>query len=365
VEVLPDLAAYRDLVVALAAELFRRDHPGRRKLPNNFADGFQLKVATIEPGSAIPCLERVVPTGGHLLPDAKYFDRAQSLLHRTMEAAQDDGPIRLPDDFPRPLLGRFNTLGRALRDGECIRWSVGVDKAGPQYDRQVRKRLVLQTAQTYEQDVDLVGTVTGHEWAWPKGATEGKLLLDLEGRQVALVFHPELVATVRTILGSDEPLVRFTGTGVFDSNDRLLRVIATHSLDLVESAEPPQDAARSRILSELEGLAQLKPGWLDGEGTAYAPALLDTARALLFALLDRSVPAPCVLPTPEGEVRLEWSPATPYDVSACLDADGAQVYLHSSPGLMDEFDECTLACSDHEAIVAFLQTHGVQKQAAP
>jgi hypothetical protein len=209
----------------------------------------------------------------------------------------------------------------------------------------VRKRLVLQTAQTYEQDVDLVGTVTGHEWAWPKGATEGKLLLDLEGRQVALVFHPELVATVRTILGSDEPLVRFTGTGVFDSNDRLLRVIATHSLDLVESAEPPQDAARSRILSELEGLAQLKPGWLDGEGTAYAPALLDTARALLFALLDRSVPAPCVLPTPEGEVRLEWSPATPYDVSACLDADGAQVYLHSSPGLMDEFDECTLACT--------------------
>ena len=363
VEVLPDLAAYRDLIVELAAELFRRDHPARQKLPKNFADGFQLKLATIAEGSAVPCLDRIATAGLPLSPDADCFDRAQALVMEAMWAAQNDGPLTLPEGFPQQLLARFNSLGRSLRDDEAIEWTSGQGAPGPRYDRKVRKRLVLKTAQTYEQDVDLVGTVVGHEW--PKDAPAGKLTVDLEGRPVAVAFQSGFAATVRTILGSDEPLVRLTGTGVFDGSDRLLKVIATHSLDLVESATPAREAAWRQVESDLDRLASLQDGWLDGGGTSYPSTLIEAARALLAALLERGVPAPCVLPTSDGEVRLEWSPSTPYDVSACLDADGKQVYLHSSPGLDGEFDERSVAHHHHETLVDFLRAHGVREEGTP
>ena len=61
-DVLPDLAAYRDLVLDLARHLSLARSPSRKRVLRGFVDSFQLVLRTIEPGSACPVLERVPPS---------------------------------------------------------------------------------------------------------------------------------------------------------------------------------------------------------------------------------------------------------------------------------------------------------------
>jgi hypothetical protein len=58
VEAAPELAAYRDLVISLAEELFRQRNPGRQRLPARFEDRLQLRLETVEQGSAVLVIER-------------------------------------------------------------------------------------------------------------------------------------------------------------------------------------------------------------------------------------------------------------------------------------------------------------------
>lgn len=56
--VLPDLTAYRDLVLEVARALFFRENPGRQRVPRGFDESFELVLRTIGEGSAVAPLER-------------------------------------------------------------------------------------------------------------------------------------------------------------------------------------------------------------------------------------------------------------------------------------------------------------------
>ena len=62
-----------------------------------------------------------------------------------------------------------------------------------------------------------------------------------------------------------------------------------------------------RSHGQLESLAHLEDGWLDGEGVTVAEDRLDLARTVLQALSERPHVAPTsVSATPDGAVRFEW-----------------------------------------------------------
>src|ERR1035438_2277452 len=59
-DVLPDLYAYKELLVATAKELWRRHHPARQRLPKNFEDSLCLKFFKLMEGSvAVPIFREV------------------------------------------------------------------------------------------------------------------------------------------------------------------------------------------------------------------------------------------------------------------------------------------------------------------
>jgi hypothetical protein len=358
-ELLGDLTTYRELVADLAASLYRRAHPERARLPRGFLDGLQLGLAGVDPGSAIPRVERVVDDSPLFTPEGDYFSQAQDLIDRALRAANDGAEI--PAEFPSDLLLRFNRLGRGLRDDEHIVWNRDGRDDGPRYDRAVRKRLVLSRAPSYEQEVDLEGFVVGHEW--PQGSPGGTLLVALPASNVKVAFGPELANNARRVMGNRDPFVRFVGTGVFDRTDRLQRVIETQVLDPIEPVDASREVAIDRLTNQIATIAALRDGWFDGDGTAFAPALLREVRDTMIALLDRGVSPPLMYPTPDGEIRAEWSPSRPYYVSAAFDVAGQRVYLHSAPGLHEaEFDEAEHDVIDLDAIVAFLRAHGFAKE---
>ena len=66
VEVLRDFAAFEELLIEVAKREYLADHPDRLRIPKGFTKGVELRLASIEEGSAIlrrsPGLRQTVKT---------------------------------------------------------------------------------------------------------------------------------------------------------------------------------------------------------------------------------------------------------------------------------------------------------------
>ena len=68
---------------------------------------------------------------------------------------------------------------------------------------------------------------------------------------------------------------------------------------MTETVEVSRD-----VESRLDELALLEDGWLDGEGDAISPLLIQLVRDKFHK--PEGLPQPFVYPTPEGGITVEW-----------------------------------------------------------
>ncbi|HWL85033.1 MAG TPA: hypothetical protein VNO21_04490, partial [Polyangiaceae bacterium] len=149
-EALPELAAYRDLVLAVAKVLFQNDNPGRQRLPKGFEAGFRLVLERVDAGSAVPVVSRVVDQRGTASPPSApapdLFDKARDIVQDAIAAV---GTGRIPStELSNESLVRFNMFGRTLADDEAIVVAQPGKREGAVYDRAVRRKLVLRAQAT-------------------------------------------------------------------------------------------------------------------------------------------------------------------------------------------------------------------------
>jgi hypothetical protein len=317
-EVLPELPAYRDLVLAVAKSLYQARNPQRQRLPKGFEGGFRLVLDRVESGSAVPNVCRVIDEALGLFPAPgvpDLFDEARDLVQQAIAAGGEGKP--LPREISPDILVRFNAFGRTLGKDESIVVAPPGKREGPVYDRGVRRRLVLGAQASYEEEVHLVGEVRAAD----KDA-EGFVLLMDDGRRIAVrspsLFLPRAIRSL-----GEGALVRVRGTGLFDAEGALQRVTMASDVSLAEEGEetPARPGCPTPIETQVESLKALSPGWLDGEGTAYDLAALDWLARLLKGLLDGfRLPTPYLYPTPEGLARLEWS-TSHWEVIVNVDLD--------------------------------------------
>jgi hypothetical protein len=92
--------------------------------------------------------------------------------------------------------------------------------------------------------------------------------------------------------------VRIDGIGKFVRNGTLSSVESVEHISVLD----PLD-----VSYRLEELAQLKRGWLEGEGVALSKGGLKTIEAdFIFRFPDDKM-LPHIFPTPTGDLLLEWS----------------------------------------------------------
>src|SRR5690606_22247608 len=99
------------------------------------------------------------------------------------------------------------------------------------------------------------------------------------------------------------------------------------------SSRSPGGSKRRRSMSEREcdvrsqilALAELKDGWLAGDGRAYDPAALTRVAALVDRLA--AIHTAAVYPSPDGRVRLEWG-ERPRDDSLEIDPAAGRMAFH-------------------------------------
>ena len=352
VSVASDLLAYQSLLIDVAKHLYLQEHPERQRVPKGFAD-VHLDISSLEAGSVKIVLRLVsaaaIAAGAQLpLPDVagaeiRYFCEARDVIAECVAGA-------LPEKLPKRMLVHFNRIGRSLKDGEAMLFDVSTNGAVAKLTPERRRQLVLAAGgQSYEKEIELSGYIS--EADWDKSTI--RLHLDDDSSVVVPItkeFHDE----VRASWGKRRNRVFIRGVALYDSMERLQKFLELEPIDVARNYDV------SAIFDEME---QLQDGWFNGEGKAPDKSRLQQFSALMAAHFPEDLPLPVAVPTPEGNLLLEWqgrgSPSVDVDLATM------QAYFHAFDGNGGDIErDFTLSeAREAEAFFAFLSAHIQEQQA--
>lgn len=283
-----DLAAYEELVIELAKHLFREKNQERERIPKGFASGFSLHLEKVDEGSAKPAIVAML-VGALIHTVPAEISEAKELVNAVI--ATEEGH-QLPSAFPKSFYSYFNRIGRSLEPGESIEWTPDAAVNRTVLTPQKRKRLVLAHRETYQAEVDIIGLVEGLDTKAKRGT-----LRDLESEAVTFDFEDPFFSDLKDALGDKALHVRLVGVGVFDVNDRLTSIVEIEQLDPMP---------HFLLISSIEDLANLSPGWLEGVGSAPVAGSVNWLTNEIAKAFPEALDYPTVAPTEDGNVILEW-----------------------------------------------------------
>jgi hypothetical protein len=338
VDVLLDLPAFRDLLVAYVKAGWRATHPERVRLPRGFLRGLQFDLVGLEDGSAVPALEWDSGNAQFHLPDMR--DEMERLVDGACErvaqlfngAALADGPPTLSPD----ALQALNRFGNSLHKDERIEFLGHEDAEGKVVflDAIRRRRLITQGRGTYQVRFDSVGRLLGT--VIDASASSGRITINTEE-------HGTFELTVSPARASEEfdgkmmTDVQFRLIIELDEDDRFRGVAEVLEIELMgDDIRAVMDRCRNRIAD----LSLLGDGWHDGSGRAPTNLATSAGRALLtrnprMAALYR------IFPTEAGGLMFEFV-RNGWDYSVEIGPDGrAEIYGVEENG-DDEMETGTL-----------------------
>lgn len=157
-DVLPELMAYKALLVETAKSLWRAQHPDRKNLPKSFEAKMSIKFYGLTEGSTGVPLKRVIPEdGGNLSLLDDELDQAADLLESTIESAAAGQP--LPAELPKNVIPLFDDFGRTLQPTEAICIRSIRRSAEVRYTQGIKACLARVAEGDYEDSVDIVGEI--------------------------------------------------------------------------------------------------------------------------------------------------------------------------------------------------------------
>lgn len=317
-DVLPDLAAYRTLLVEVAKMLFKRHHNNRVRVPKGFEDSFQIGLVRVEGGqSAVAVGVRLpprqpVPQGDLGFPAYEEFAEAKTYVDDLIRRVQTTGEV--PDDFPPELAGRFNPFGQSLQTDEYI--ELGYDTPNPvRYDTFIRKRIVLSREKTYENAVNAVFTLDG-------GIASSGTIHVKDDTGAAFDFRPLSEFEFQKAYARPTQRARLIGTGLYDRSERLRRLL---DVSIVYNDDEPRQPFDER----LDEIAQAQEGWYaPGNPPPSQPAVEGMRNFVRLAVLEVGTHAPYLYPLPEGGIAAEWT-IGPWEASANITPEAKTIELHA------------------------------------
>lgn len=324
VEALPELATYRDLVLEAAKSLWYADHQHRTNAPRGFEAAFGLLLVGIEAGSSMPVLARteVLPDAiVGMTPDeaALYFEGGRRLVSDVVASASKKQAL----PFVSPRLGqKFAAFGSKLHTAERVQLVDPGTASGPEFTHETRDWILEAIPTVYDEDVEFIGEIVRAD------KVKNVFELGYDGtKRIPFDADPSLAAELLTWM-RDDTIVRIRGKATHRTIGGFQKLvvdsIAMVQQDLGEAVSAPCPLP---ISVQLADLARLQDGWLDGDGEAYDPTLLDRAKEIFESLVDLSgVDMPYVYPSPDGAIRAEWNHPD-IDVVLVLDASGARLRL--------------------------------------
>jgi len=317
-DVLPDLPAFRDLLVSYVKAEWRATHAKRVRLPKGFEKSIAFDLVEIGDGSAVPKLEWDRATAQMLLPE--FQDELEGLVEksylqvvRLIDRAADR---RATAEMSSESIRALNRFGSGLLDDERIEFvgSEGTDGNVVYLDSYRRKWLITRTRDSYEARFEDIGRLLGSE----KNADGivGSIAVDtVQHGRILIPLPPERVK--EEFDGNMDADVQFRLMIELDNKDVFKRVVDVFDVDLID-ANVVADLERCRI--RIAALASLQGGWHDGDGLTPTPEAVTTAGRLLSARPPLAANYH-IYPTDEGGILFEFLHAG-WDYSVEVGPDG-------------------------------------------
>ena len=303
-DVLPDLSAFRDLLVSYVKAEWRAAHAERERLPKGFEKSIAFDLVGIEDGSAVPQLEWDRDTAQLLLPDFKdeletLVDKAYDKVLTLIDGANIQvGAVELTSENIRAL----NRFGSSLLPDEKIEFleSRGTDGNVIYLDTSRRKRLITRSRDSYQTRFEDIGTLLGS--AIDPLGTEGTITINTsEYGTITVPVSPERVRD--DFDGSIEADVQFRLMIELGSDDTFRRVVEVYDVDVID-AKVVADLATCR--DRIASLRTLNDGWNNGSGKPPTLAAAMTASRLL-ARKPTMARTYSIFPTATGGLLFEFS----------------------------------------------------------
>ena len=294
VSVLPDLGAFRDLLVAFAKKRWFAAHEKRKRLPKGFDQALSFDLVEISEGSAVPKIAWDFQEAQPALPGFKdeilaIVDDAYCDVIRLFEAVDD---IKSPQALSSEHIKALNKFGSSLRPSERIEFVGSMKTEGKvvYLDSIRRKNLITRVRETYHSRVDGTGRVRGVH-------SDGRLFVETESYG-EIVIEVEADRVRNEFDGNIGASIQFCITVELDHDDKFRNVKEVHEVDLSDS-DP-----LAKCLDRLDMMKQLPQGWYDGQGERISHVAQALAKKFL---LERASLASfySVYPNPDGGVLIE------------------------------------------------------------
>lgn len=316
VDILADLPAFRDLLVAFAKDEWRKLNSNYVRVPRGFDKSLSFDLVALEPGSAMPKLNWRKESTQVNLPG--FSDQIETIVQDSYmdivrlidNAANSIFPESLSSEHIRAL----NKFGSRLKDGERIEFLGSSDTNGNvvYFDAPRRKDLITHVRETYEAKFEGIGKLLGSQVADSVGAIT--IRTEQHG-DISLNLDPERI--ISEFDGNINSDVQFDLTIELDHSNKFRSVIEIFDVELIDSISPTQ----RKLLDRLEHLASLEKGWMDGMGERLSATAIETA-GYFITITPLTADAYKIYPSETGGIliELEWND---WDYSVEIQPDGS------------------------------------------
>jgi hypothetical protein len=312
-DVLVDLPAFRDLLVAYAKEQWKRQNPDRQRVPKGFEKALSFSLTGIDDGSAMPALRWEREEAQASLPEI--VGELSELVQVSYRQVRGLVERAANDEFPKALspeqVSALNRFGSGLQDNERIEFlsDEQVNGAAVVYlDSARRKRLIVNLRETYEQRYEDVGELLGVQ--------------RVDERRAHIVVRTAFFGDIRLDIGGDRvkefdgnigAAVEFALQIELDNADALRSIVEVHRVALEESAELAYEERLTELLA-------LPDGWDAGKGVAVAKVAETAARSFL-TMRPAAVGTYKIFPTQGGGLLVDFV-ANGWDLSVEFEPNG-------------------------------------------
>ena len=233
-DVLADLPAFRDLVVAYAKQRWRVLNVDRQRVPKGFEQSLIFDLVAIEDGSAIPKLSWDRRAAQEWLPG--FADELQLIVSGAISEVVGLVTDAANGTFPRALsaehVSALNRFGSSLRNDEKIEFLGSKDKSGNvvYLDSTRRKRLITKVRETYVSRYEGTGALVG---VYAPDARMGvvtiqtqrygEIKIDIESERVRTEFGMSIGAQVEFEIEIE-----------LDNADKFRSVVQLHGLTVID-----------------------------------------------------------------------------------------------------------------------------------
>lgn len=258
-DVFDELRRYKVILIEIAKDVWRRNNPERKKLPQGFEKGIRLAFREVHAGSSIIPIERVLELEDEdpsLLPPPDEVDEAAGIIDGTLKAAERD--VRFPDGLTKRILPLFGEWGRALRADEAIELN-GNEAGGPaRFNPAIRDRIVSYRARGYQDRIAIVGEIRE---ARLRTAGGGTFAIHLDNGSVVRGSFSEQQESIITeaFHRHREMRLRIEGLMGFGPNGRMKKVIEIDKMRLVPASGEEYDPTARPIWEVIEELGKSIP----------------------------------------------------------------------------------------------------------